>query len=108
MYRRIALGLLASLTLIALPELAAAQAFPGKPIRFIVPFPAGGINDILARIVADKLQAKWGQPIVIEQRTGAGGNIGADLAAQAEPDGHTILIDRKSTRLNSSHLGISY
>jgi tripartite-type tricarboxylate transporter receptor subunit TctC len=92
MNRRIALGLLASLTLIALPQLAAAQAFPGKPIKFIVPFPAGGINDILARIIADKLQAKWGQPIIIEQRTGAGGNIGADLTAQAEPDGHTILV----------------
>jgi tripartite-type tricarboxylate transporter receptor subunit TctC len=92
MNRRIALGLLASLTLIALPEIAAAQAFPGKPVKFIVPFPAGGINDILARIIADKLQAKWGQPIIIEQRTGAGGNIGADLTAQAEPDGHTILV----------------
>ncbi len=92
MNRRIVFGLLASLALAALPELAAAQAFPGKPVRFIVPFPAGGINDILARIVADKLQAKWGQPIIIEQRTGAGGNIGADLTAQAEPDGHTLLI----------------
>jgi tripartite-type tricarboxylate transporter receptor subunit TctC len=92
MNRRIAIGLLASLVVTVLPELAAAQAFPGKPVKLIVPFPAGGINDILARIVADKLQAKWGQPIVIEQRTGAGGNIGADLAAQAEPDGHTLLI----------------
>jgi tripartite-type tricarboxylate transporter receptor subunit TctC len=92
MNRRIAIGLLASLVLAALPELVAAQAFPGKPVKFIVPFPAGGINDILARIVADKLQAKWGQPIIIEQRTGAGGNIGADLTAQAEPDGHTLLI----------------
>jgi tripartite-type tricarboxylate transporter receptor subunit TctC len=78
--------------LLAAPQPAAAQAFPGKPVKFIVPFPAGGINDILARIVADKLQVKWGQPIVIEQRTGAGGNIGADAAAQAEPDGHTLLI----------------
>ena len=92
MKRRIALGLLALAMLAALPGLAAAQAFPGKPVKFIVPFPAGGINDILARIIADKLQAKWGQPIIIEQRTGAGGNIGADLAAQAEPDGHTLLI----------------
>jgi tripartite-type tricarboxylate transporter receptor subunit TctC len=92
MNRRVVIGLLASLALAALPELAAAQAFPGKPVKFIVPFPAGGINDILARILADKLQAKWGQPIVIEQRTGAGGNIGADLTAQAEPDGHTLLI----------------
>ena len=57
-----------------------------------MPFPAGGINDVLARIAADKLQAKWGQPIIIEQKTGAGGNIGADLAAQAEPDGNTLLV----------------
>ena len=94
MYRRTALHLLAALTLLALPSLAHAQsAFqPKSAVKFIVPFPAGGINDILARIVADKLQAKWGQPIIIEQRTGAGGNIGADLAAQAEPDGHTILV----------------
>ncbi len=57
-----------------------------------MPFPAGGINDVLARIAADKLQAKWGQPIIVEQKTGAGGNIGADLAAQAEPDGHTLFV----------------
>src|SRR5215204_5278491 len=92
MKRRVVIGLLVVLALAALPELAAAQAFPGKPVKFIVPFPAGGINDILARILSDKLQAKWGQPIVIEQRTGAGGNIGADVAAQAEPDGHTLFI----------------
>jgi tripartite-type tricarboxylate transporter receptor subunit TctC len=98
MNRRITLSLLASLAMAALPSLAltdvaaAQSAFPSKPIKFIVPFPAGGINDILARITADKLQAKWGQPIIIEQRTGAGGNIGADLAAQAEPDGHTLLV----------------
>lgn len=77
----------------ALPLPANAQgAFPSKPVKFIVPFPAGGINDVLARIAADKLQAKWGQPIIIEQKTGAGGNIGADLAAQAEPDGHTLFV----------------
>src|SRR5260221_8379268 len=92
MTRRIAFGLLAGLALAAQPTLAAAETFPSKPIKFIVPFPAGGINDILARIAADKLQAKWGQPIVIEQKTGAGGNIGADQAAQAEPDGHTLFI----------------
>ena len=67
-------------------------AFPSKPVKFIVPFPAGGINDVLARIAADKLQAKWGQPIIIEQKTGAGGNIGADAAAKAEPDGHTLFV----------------
>jgi tripartite-type tricarboxylate transporter receptor subunit TctC len=83
----------AMLVLMALPTIAKAQApFPNKTIKFIVPFPAGGINDILARIVADKLQAKWGQAIIIEQKTGAGGNIGADLAAQAEPDGYTLFV----------------
>ena len=57
--------------LIACSSGAIAQAYPNKPVKFIVPFPAGGINDVLARIVADKLQAKWGRPIVIEQKTGA-------------------------------------
>jgi tripartite-type tricarboxylate transporter receptor subunit TctC len=66
--------------------------FPAKPIKFVVPFPGGGINDVLARVAADKLTAKWGQPIVVENKTGAGGNIGADFAAQAEPDGYTLLI----------------
>src|SRR6476646_8467679 len=94
MNRRTALHLLASLTILALPNLAHAQiAFqPKGTVKFIVPFPAGGINDVLARIAADKLQAKWGQPIIIEQKTGAGGNIGADLAAQAEPDGTTLFV----------------
>ncbi len=94
MNRRTALHLLASLTILALPNLAHAQsAFqPKSAVKFIVPFPAGGINDVLARIAADKLQAKWGQPIIVEQKTGAGGNIGADLAAQAEPDGTTLFV----------------
>ena len=92
MNRRIALGLWAALALAALPGWAAAETFPSKPIKFIVPFPAGGINDILARITADKLQAKWGHPIIIEQKTGAGGKIGADQVAQADPDGHTLFV----------------
>jgi tripartite-type tricarboxylate transporter receptor subunit TctC len=74
------------------PGIASPQgAFPTKPVKVLVPYPAGGTNDVLARIVADKLQAKWGQPIVIENRTGAGGNIAAALAWQAEPDGYTLL-----------------
>lgn len=83
----------ALLALALLPLSANAEApFPSKPVKFIVPFPAGGINDVLARIAADKLQAKWSQPIIIEQKTGANGNIGADAAAHAEPDGHTIFV----------------
>src|SRR5262245_53936161 len=72
---------------------ASSQAsFPTRAVRFIVPFPGGGINDILARIIGEKLQARWGQPIVIENKTGAGGNIGAELAYQSEPDGYTLLL----------------
>jgi tripartite-type tricarboxylate transporter receptor subunit TctC len=69
-----------------------AQTFPTRAVKFIVPFPPGGINDVLARIIGDKLQAKWGQPVVIENKTGAGGNIGADLAAQSPPDGYTLFV----------------
>jgi tripartite-type tricarboxylate transporter receptor subunit TctC len=75
------------------PLSAHAQTpFPSKPVKLVVPFPPGGINDVLARIVADKLQAKWGQPVIIEQKVGANGNLGADAVAQAEPDGYTLLV----------------
>jgi tripartite-type tricarboxylate transporter receptor subunit TctC len=73
-------------------DLALAQAYPRRLVRVIVPFPPGGVNDILARIVADKLQAKWGQPVVIENKTGAGGNIGAEFVYQAAPDGYTLMV----------------
>lgn len=71
---------------------ASAQTYPIRPVRVIVPFPPGGVNDILARIVGDKLQAKWGQPFVIENKTGAGGNIGAEFVYQAAPDGYTLMV----------------
>ena len=88
-----ALGILVILAATALPARAQAPSgFPAKPVRFVVPFPGGGINDVLARIAADRLTARWGQPIVVENKTGAGGNIGADFAAQAEGDGHTLFI----------------
>jgi tripartite-type tricarboxylate transporter receptor subunit TctC len=61
-------------------------------VKIVVPFPGGGINDVLARIIGDKFQTKWGQPIVIENKVGAGGNIGATLAYQSEPDGYTLLL----------------
>ena len=84
-----AVGLFAALA----PSFAGAQGtFPARTVRFIVPFPGGGINDVLARIVGEKLQSKWGQPIVVENKTGAGGNIGAELAYQSEGDGYTLLL----------------
>jgi tripartite-type tricarboxylate transporter receptor subunit TctC len=68
-----------------------AQAYPSRPIKIIVPFPAGGTADIMPRIVAEKLSSKWGQPILIENRAGAAGNIGAEAVFKAEPDGYTLL-----------------
>jgi tripartite-type tricarboxylate transporter receptor subunit TctC len=65
--------------------------FPSKPIRIIVNFPPGGTVDVMARSVAQKLTEKWGQPVVIDNRPGAGGNIGAHAVAMSEPDGYTLL-----------------
>ncbi len=69
-----------------------AQAYPSKPIRLIVPFPVGGIADLYGRIVAARLTEGWGQPVVVENRTGAGGNIGADVVAKSPPDGYSVVI----------------
>ena len=71
---------------------AAAQGFPSKPVRVIVPYPAGGIVDIVARSVTEKIAAGWSQPIIIEARPGADGNIGTELVAKSAPDGHTWLV----------------
>jgi tripartite-type tricarboxylate transporter receptor subunit TctC len=71
---------------------ALAQTYPAKPIRLIVPYAAGGTSDILARLIGPKLNEAWGQSVVIENRTGANGNVGADFVAKSAPDGYTLLI----------------
>ena len=71
---------------------ALAQSYPAKPIKIVVPFPAGGIADLYARLIGARLTDAWGQPIVIENRTGAGGNIGADAVAKSPPDGYTLVM----------------
>jgi tripartite-type tricarboxylate transporter receptor subunit TctC len=68
-----------------------AQDYPNRTVRIIVPFPAGGTADAMPRVVADYLSRKWGQPVVIENRSGAGGNVGAEAAYKSEPDGYTLL-----------------
>jgi tripartite-type tricarboxylate transporter receptor subunit TctC len=92
----------ATLALCALHVGAQAQAWPAKTIRIIVPFTPGSGTDIMARTVSDKLTAQLGQAVVVENRPGAGGTIGAGLVAKAEPDGHTVLVHSSSYTVTPS------
>ena len=96
-----AAGLLAGAPL-ALPFAAQAQDYPVKPIRLIVPFAPGGSSDTVSRLVAQKLSAALGQQVVLENRAGAGGNIGMDAVAKAAPDGYTLLFAAGSAAINVS------
>src|ERR1044071_7880297 len=90
----------AALYLVLFALAASAQTYPTRPIRFIVPFPPGGGNDIVGRIVAVRLGEALGQPLVVDNRGGAGGTIGTDLAAKAPPDGYTLLVNNISLAVN--------
>ena len=84
---------------------AHAQAWPAKPIRMVVPFPAGGATDLFARVLSQRLGERLGQPLVVENRPGAGGALGTDLAAKAPPDGYTLLLTTSSTHSIAPALG---
>ncbi len=100
-FARVVTALAAGLTLCAS---AAAQTWPHKPVRFIVPFPPGGATDISARLLSEKLTEMWGQSVVIENRGGAGGGVGAAEAAKMTPDGHNFFFPSGSVVTANQHI----
>ena len=82
--------------------LAVAQSFPTKTVRLIVPFPAGGATDLVARTVAQKVSEGWKQSVVVENRSGAGGNIGADVVAKSAPDGYSLLVNIQGQAISAA------
>ena len=90
--------------LAVVPSLAGAQAWPWKPVKMVVPFAAGGATDVVARLLAQKLTEEWGQSVVIENRVGAGGNIGGDVVAKSPPDGYTLLMASGAIVIAGPHM----
>ena len=88
---RIARSILALLAALALAGVTHAQ-YPTKPVRIVVPYPAGGTSDILARSIGQKLQELWGQPVIVDNKPGATGNVGAEIVAKSPPDGYTLML----------------
>src|SRR5438094_2628385 len=86
----------------AVSRVARAQAYPSRSVRIIVPFPAGQATDTIARLMGQSLSERLGQPFVIENRTGAGGNIGAESVVRAAPDGYTLLLVGVSNAMNAT------
>ncbi|RZL87685.1 MAG: tripartite tricarboxylate transporter substrate binding protein [Variovorax sp.] len=100
MNRRVLLA--SALSLLALAGVAHAQSYPSKPIALVVPYPAGGTADVVGRILAERLRESLGQPVIIENRSGAAGSIGTTLVARARADGYTLLMASQSHTANPS------
>jgi tripartite-type tricarboxylate transporter receptor subunit TctC len=94
---RIAIATIAASAAISAGAQSAAQNFPSKPIRIVVTFTSGGAPDIIARLLGERMTADWGQPVIIENKPGAGGNIGADFVAKSAPDGYTVVVGTVGT-----------
>ncbi|MBI3068584.1 MAG: tripartite tricarboxylate transporter substrate binding protein [Betaproteobacteria bacterium] len=99
-----------AVALALMAALAAAQGYPAKPVRFVVPYPPGGNTDVLARLIGQKLAESWGQQVIMDNRGGAAGTVGADLAAKAPPDGYTIVMGTFGNMLvaNSLYKKLAY
>ncbi len=94
---RCTISALVGLVFLAAAAAAQAQPYPSKPVKIVVPFAVGGIADTFGRVIAQKLAETWGQPVVVENKPGAGGNIGADAVAKSPPDGYTLVIGNIGT-----------
>lgn len=98
-----ALALIGSLSMASAPALAAKPDYPTGPVNIVLPFPPGGSTDVVARVIADKLSKKWGQPVTVDNRPGGGGLIGAQAVQRAKPDGSTLLLTL-TTMVQTPHL----
>jgi tripartite-type tricarboxylate transporter receptor subunit TctC len=90
---------IAATVMIATPAICMAQAYPSKPVRVLVPFPAGSVPDLVARLAGEKMSIGMGQPLIVENRIGAGGRIAAEAVARAAPDGYTLVLGTASTHI---------
>ena len=104
MKRTVRAGVWAALVPVLLvPAAVAAQSYPAKPVRVVIPWPAGGSNDVVGRIVAQKLSESLGQQFIVDNRAGAAGSIGADVVAKAPPDGYTLMV-HSTTHVGNAHI----